>query len=114
MKTIIAGSRSITNYDDVLGIVADSGFVITEVVSGRAKGVDRIGEQIANDYNILPIKEFPADWDRYSLAAGKLRNAQMAEYADALIAIWDGYSKGTRDMIDRAKRRGLKVYIGIV
>lgn len=113
MRTIIAGSRGITEYDTVLGIVADSGFKITQVVSGTARGVDRLGEDIGKEFNI-PVVRFPADWDRYKKGAGRVRNLEMANNADALIAIWDGYSKGTGNMIDTARRLGLAVYVGIV
>ena len=113
MRTIIAGSRDFTNYETILGIVADSGFVITEIVSGMARGVDSTGEQIGLDFNIAVVR-FPANWDKYGRSAGFIRNKEMAEYAQALIAIWDGHSPGTRNMINTAKRLGLKVYIGMV
>ena len=55
------------------------------------------------------MRVFPADWDKYGKRAGYLRNVQMAEYADALLAFWDGESRGTKNMIDEALSRGLKV-----
>lgn len=109
MRTIIAGSRSITDYDIVLKIVADSEFIITQIVSGGAKGVDTIGEDIAADFGI-PLVVFPADWARYGRAAGPIRNELMAKNADALIAVWDGRSTGTKHMMKIAKQLGLKVY----
>lgn len=113
MKTIIAGSRNITDYNTVLEAVADSGFVISEVVSGTARGVDTLGEQLAREFG-FPVIRFPADWDTYGRRAGHIRNRLMAEYADALIAVWDGYSTGTRNMIDTAQLLGLNIYIHIV
>lgn len=114
MRTIIAGSRSFTDYEEVLGIVADSGFIITQVVSGDAIGVDTVGIQIAEDYGI-PFVRFPADWDRYGRKrAGAIRNKQMAENADALIAVWNGFSSGTKNMINIANKMGLLVHIGMV
>jgi hypothetical protein len=56
-------------------------------------------------------KRFPADWDRFGRSAGPKRNKQMAEYGDALIAVWDGESRGTKTMIEFARERGLQVYI---
>lgn len=44
MKVIIAGSRTLHSYDLVVRAVKDSGLQITEVVSGGARGVDRLGE----------------------------------------------------------------------
>jgi hypothetical protein len=111
MRVIIAGPRDYYNYDTVVAAVIASGFQITEVVSGKARGVDTLGEDWANA-NGIPIKPFPADWDKYPKnAAGPIRNEQMACYAEALIAIWDGHTSGTGDMIKRAKKHKLKLYI---
>lgn len=109
MKVIIAGSRSINDYTLVEKAVEQSGFPITEVVSGCAKGVDTLAIRFA-EFNELPVKRFHADWDKYKKAAGYRRNGEMATYADALIAIWDGHSPGTVHMINIAKERGLKVF----
>lgn len=94
---------------DIEAAVIASGFQITEVVSGRATGVDRLGEYWAAIAG-KPVKHFPADWS-LGRAAGHIRNGQMASYADALIAVWDGQSPGTRNMIETARKRGLKVYV---
>ena len=110
MRVIIAGSRDITDYKQVEAAYLSSNIPITEIVSGGARGVDALGEQVAKNFGI-PIKVFPADWDKYGKRAGPLRNIQMAEYADGLIAIWDGKSKGTKHMIDQANKQGLVVYI---
>lgn len=85
-------------------------FEITEIVSGTCEGVDQLGEEWAERHGI-PVKRFPADWKKYGRRAGPLRNQTMASYADALIAIWDGKSKGTRSMIDEALREKLEVYV---
>ncbi len=111
MKTIIAGSREIDSLSIVARAILASGIEITEVVSGRARGVDSLGEQWAKKNNI-PVAEFPvtpADWKKHGKRAGYLRNRKMGEYADALIAIWDGQSRGTGHMIDIANELGLAV-----
>lgn len=116
MKTIIAGSRTITGTEGFTAVEAAikaSKFAITEVVSGTANGVDRLGEMWARQVGV-PIKEFPADWQEHGKSAGFIRNAEMADYADALIAVWDGVSKGTNHMINIAERKGLKVSITYV
>jgi len=113
MKVIIAGSRNITNYDALCEMVLRSKLDITEVVSGGARGVDRMGEAWAGYYNI-PIRIFPADWFRSGKAAGYIRNEEMANYADALIALWDGKSYGTANMINLAKKKDLPVYIRVI
>lgn len=114
MKTIIAGSRSITSLSVVNAAVTASGFAVSEVVSGRARGVDILGEQWAAVRGV-PVRGFPARWRRadgsVDRGAGFARNQQMADYADALIAVWDGESRGTADMVRRAKSRGLKVFV---
>ena len=109
MKVIIAGSRSITDYNLVVESVKESGFNIEEIVSGGARGVDTLGERYARENN-RPLKIFPANWDKCGKSAGYLRNIEMAVYADALIAIWDGESKGTQHMINIANENNLKVY----
>lgn len=110
MKTIIAGSRGITEYGIVALAVALSGFKVTEVVSGTARGVDLLGERWAA-LNGVPVAKFPADWDGFGKQAGFVRNTFMAEYADALVAVWDGKSAGTKSMIHLAERELLAVYI---
>ena len=110
MKVIIAGTRTVTDSEAVTAAVAQSGFWITEVVSGSARGVDALGEQWAARYGV-PVKRFPADWNRYGKSAGPRRNREMAEYADALIAVYDGESPGTRNMIETAKALGLTVCV---
>jgi predicted Rossmann fold nucleotide-binding protein DprA/Smf involved in DNA uptake len=110
MKTIIAGCRDVNDYNAVVEAVRDSEFQITEVVSGKAAGVDTLGERWAQE-NGIPVKEFPADWDRYGKRAGPIRNRQMAEYAEALIAVWDEKSAGTMNMISIAMDLGLLVYV---
>lgn len=112
MKCIIAGSRDGFTFNDVVKAVQESGFTeeISEVVSGGAHGVDRFGEQWA-DYNAVNVKRFIPDWDGLGKKAGHVRNREMGDYADALIALWDGKSSGTKGMIEYAQKKGLKVYI---
>lgn len=104
MKIVIAGGRDFNNYS-VLKSCLDSmrqEVQINEIVSGNARGADELGETWAKA-NYIPIKLFPADWDRYGANAGFIRNAQMGEYADGLLAFWDGNSKGTAHMIKTMK-----------
>jgi len=113
MRVIIAGSRSIGSYPIIERIIKDSKFLITEIVSGTAKGVDRLGEQYATKYGI-PITQFPASWQKHGKAAGYLRNTQMADYADALILVWDGESRGSKHMLDIARAKHLKTYFRVI
>lgn len=111
MKCIIAGSRTAT-IEQVIEALETCPFTseITEVVSGGARGADSYGELIAEEFN-TPVKRFLAEWEKYGRGAGHIRNQQMAEYAESLIAIWDGNSPGTSNMIEQAKKKGLKVFV---
>lgn len=108
-KYIIAGTRDFTDFDLLEKVLKE--FKIGEIVCGGARGADLLGKEYGEKYNI-PIKMFPANWERYGKRAGHLRNTEMAEYADALIAFWDGESTGTNHMINEAQRR--KLYTTVV
>ena len=112
MKTIIAGSRHITSMSALRAAIKEAGFEITEVVTGCAHGVDTLGQVWAYDHGI-PVKEFRPDWKGQGKAAGIIRNHAMGDYAEALLALWDGASTGTKDMISYARKKGLKVHVVI-
>jgi hypothetical protein len=112
MKVIIAGSRGFSDFqlmyakcEEILANVNE-----VEIVSGTARGADKMGEHYASlkGYNVA---RFPAEWDKHGKAAGYIRNKEMADYADCLIAFWDGESRGTKHMIDLATERNLSVHI---
>lgn len=114
MKVIIAGSRDITDVNLVSPLIKQGLLALQitgplEIVSGCAKGVDSIGELIAMKHDV-PIKRFPADWDKYKKAAGPIRNKQMAEYADAAIVIHNG-SRGSLNMIEKMKKLNKPVFV---
>jgi hypothetical protein len=113
MKIIIAGSRSFNDrhllYSKMDALVARQGDVVT-VISGTAKGADRLGEEWARDRG-YPVERYPADWDTYGKKAGYLRNEEMAEVADACVVFWDGKSRGSKMMIDIAKKHGLPLRV---
>lgn len=114
-KVIIAGSREYHDYhhlsmacDFILKELSD---VPIEIVSGGAPGADTLGEKYAYERG-YSITRFPADWEVYGRAAGPIRNREMAEYADALIAFPVGKSPGTRNMIKQARELELNVDYG--
>lgn len=109
MKIIIAGGRSIDCLSIVHHACSSSEFEIKEVVSGGAKGIDALGEAYAYQ-NDIPIVRFLPDW-KLGKHAGKLRNIEMARYADGLIAVWDGMSPGTSHMIAYMTALNKKIYI---
>jgi predicted Rossmann fold nucleotide-binding protein DprA/Smf involved in DNA uptake len=112
MKVIIAGGRDFSDYPLLIEscdqILSDLDNI--EIVSGRARGADSLGEDYALERG-YDCKIFPADWEKYGKAAGYKRNSEMAEYSDLLIAFWDGTSKGTEHMINIARKKGLKIKI---
>jgi hypothetical protein len=109
MKVIVAGGRDVTDVAAVSDAIRESGFAPSEIVSGGASGVDSIGEMWAR-WNNVPIRRFEADWEEHGRAAGPIRNRAMANYADALVLVWDGQSRGSRSMKQEAQQRGLKIY----
>ena len=113
-KVIVAGCRDFADYE-LLKEKCD--FYLQNkkkedivIVSGHASGADALGERYAQERD-FGLETYPADWKAHGRAAGPIRNAQMAAVADALIAFWDGKSRGTKNMIDTATKRGLKVAV---
>ena len=122
MKLIIAGSRNLHGKYlvqaaiDLCKIPLAKGLTlepntVCEVVSGGAKGIDTAGEDWAYWNGEIPVKEFPANWDVCGKSAGHIRNKEMDNYADELLAIWDGHSKGTLHMITEMQKLGKPVHI---
>lgn len=126
-RVIIAGGRDFNDY----GLLKRKCDKILEnkesviVVSGKAKGADSLGEEYAKEKG-HKIDSYPADWNdmnepcvvrkrkdgsEYNVLAGHNRNQKMADVADALIAFWNEKSSGTKDMIDRANKKGIPVRI---
>jgi len=111
-RVIIAGGRTFKDYDRLCSVCD---YMLQnqkeiEIVSGTAMGADKLGEKYAQERG-YKIARFPAKWDEHGRAAGFIRNEEMAKYADALIAFWDGRSKGSEHMINLAKRYKLKIKI---
>ena len=113
MKVIIAGSRNFTDYQKLKKecdqFLQDQKNI--KIVSGcHYKGADKLGIQYAIEKGFNLIK-FPAEWNKFGKAAGPKRNKEMAIAADALIAFWDGKSRGTQNMTQLAKQKGLRVKV---
>ena len=128
MRVIIAGGRDFNDFkllesslhkifkqlsdEKLISIYINESNI--EIICGKARGADTLGEQFAKEYK-LSIKYFPADWNTYGKSAGYRRNLEMANYAKGddsiLIAFWDGKSKGTKHMIDIAKSNNIRLFI---
>lgn len=115
-RIIVAGSRDFDNrellhfhLDRILATKENA-----EIVSGHAKGADSMAEEYAKEKGIA-LSVFPADWKQYGRAAGPIRNKQMLDYIcegnPVLVAFWDGESRGTKNMIDIAKKRNVECHV---
>jgi len=114
MKLAIIGSRTFNDYD-VLTIWADAAFYMFDnddrvIISGGAKGADSLGKKFAQE-NKIEYLEFPADWDKHGKSAGFVRNQQIVDNCDMILAFWDGKSKGTKDTIDKARKAKKPTFI---
>jgi hypothetical protein len=108
MKFAVVGSRNITDYEYVVNILKQ--YEISHIVSGGANGIDSMAEQYANEHNI-PTTIYKPDWKKYGRGAGFVRNKQIIDDSDCVIAIWDGVSKGTKNSIDHAKKQNKQLFI---
>ena len=109
MKLAIVGSRCINNID--IGTYIQE--VPTEIISGGAKGVDTLASEYAIRNNIK-LTEFLPDYKRYGRGAPIIRNSQIVECCDKLIAFWDGKSRGTLSSINLAKKLGKELQVIII
>lgn len=117
-RVVIAGCRDYNNYDEakqyidfcLVDIKKENDIII---VSGCASGADAIGERYAEE-NGLKVEKYPADWTKYGRSAGPKRNEQMAQISDLVICFWDEKSRGTKSMIEYAKKYGKAVKIKII
>lgn len=112
MKLIIAGSRNVDSLTLVRLCFKQFKYRdrIECIISGCARGVDRLGEAIAKENGLAVIAK-PANWDLHGKSAGYKRNSEMAEIADCLLTIWDRESKGTKHMIDIALKKGIYIEV---
>lgn len=126
MKLIIAGSRDLEIHSCVIDSIIRNQLNLdpSEIVSGGAAGVDNSGEEwwkyitnrehgvcfnLTNQFK-MKLSIFKADWDKHGKAAGPIRNKQMAEYSDALLLIWDGESRGSKNMREEMLKLNKPVY----
>lgn len=108
MKVAVIGSRTFMNYEEVKRVL--STMKITLLVSGGAKGADSLGERYAKENNI-ETKIFLPDWNKHGKIAGFIRNTDIVNEAELVIAFWDGISKGTLDSIKKADAQGKRLLI---
>ena len=124
MRIIVAGGRKFDDYSKVCNVLDEilkgEDLSKVEIISGRAIGTDRLGEQYAIEHGIKLIT-FEAEWFKLGRRAGIIRNGQMADYCSKdpekrclLVAFWNGSSRGTKNMIDQATSMGKFFNVHIV
>jgi predicted Rossmann fold nucleotide-binding protein DprA/Smf involved in DNA uptake len=110
----IIGSRDFTDNTlfetSLQKLLTEHNFVIKEIISGGAKGADTLAEKYSIKNNI-PIRIFYPDWSLYGKKAGPIRNRQIVESSDYILAFWDGQSRGTKSSIDIANELGKPIHI---
>ena len=106
MKVAVVGSRNLTinNLGDSLPKET------TEIVSGGARGIDRCARAYANTHNIR-LTEFLPQYEIYGRSAPLKRNLQIIRYADMVLALWDGKSRGTRFVIENCKKENVPIKV---
>ena len=115
-KLIIAGGRDFTDSKKMYAAIdqlvnhGELKEYAVSIVCGMARGADLLGREFALAFNVKRY-EFPADWNQYGKRAGFIRNKQMGDFADGLLAFWDGESRGTKQMIEYMQSLKKPVYI---
>lgn len=106
MKVAVIGSRGLT--------VADLGKYLpddtTEIVSGGARGIDTCAKKYALSHN-LKYTEFLPDYESFARSAPIIRNNEIIDYADIVLAFWDGKSRGTKYVIERCRKKGKQIKV---
>ena len=115
MTIVIGGCRNFNDrsvvfqcLDEYLKLYKNTSEII--FLSGHCSGVDLLAEEYAKQYH-YKLKIFPAEWGKYGRAAGSIRNKTMVEKSDVVIAFWDGKSRGTKNLIELAKKSKCPLYI---
>lgn len=114
-KLIVAGGRDFNNSEVLSRTICQLAHgeyanMAISIVSGMARGADSLGYLFAIKHNVVKY-QFPADWNQYGKRAGMIRNKAMGDFADGLLAFWDGQSRGTKQMIEYMRSLGKPVHI---
>jgi hypothetical protein len=109
MHIAVVGSRDFEDLDAVRKYVRELPNDVI-IISGGARGVDTAAIEEATRIG-LACKIYPADWNQYGKKAGIIRNQQIVDVADEIVAFWDGHSRGTKNTIHQAQRAGKRVTI---
>lgn len=115
MRITIGGCRDFEDYEVFSKFVSECIEKIKPcdkiiILSGHCKGTDLMAERYAAEMG-YEVEIHNADWKKYGRAAGPKRNAEMIQNSHALIAFWDCKSKGTKNLVDTAKKKNIPVYV---
>lgn len=108
----VVGSRSLEHYQFVKSIL--DRYTFNQVISGGAKGVDALAERYSNEHKLIKPLVILPDWKQYNRGAGAVRNREIVDTADFVVAIWDGKSKGTKISINHAKKTHKPIFIWLI
>ena len=106
MKEAVIGSRGL-QVEHLENYLPEG---VTEIVSGGARGIDTCAKNYALEHD-LKLTEFLPEYSRYGRGAPLRRNITIIEYADLVLAFWDGKSRGTKFVIDNCKKRNIPVEV---
>lgn len=113
MKLAVVVSRNFDNYqllERELYTLCYIAYNIEYLISGSTEGVDLLAEKFSNEHT-MPIKVFKPDWDKYGKSAEFKRNQQIVDACDMVLVFWDGKSKRTQDVINKAKKAKKPTFI---
>ena len=114
MKLLICGSRTITDYNLLLEALRESGYEPTSLISGGSRGVDTLAERYAEEAG-LPITVVRPDYAKYKgRRASIIRNCEMVQACDAVLAVHDGASRGTRFTYEYGRKKNKPVYVKVI
>lgn len=108
IRLAVVGSRSFNDYKFLSEIL--QWYDVKLIISGGARGADSLARRFAEEHN-LPLREFIPEWGRHGRSAGYLRNEQIVEACDEVVAFWNGKSRGTKHTIDIAEQQGKPVSV---
>lgn len=113
-KILVCGSREWSDFESVRSMLSTHRADETVIIHGNCRGADKIAGYVGNELG-MTVEVYPANWKKYGLAAGPIRNKEMLDKGkpDLVIAFHHNLesSVGTKDMITQAKRAGVDIYI---
>lgn len=108
MKLMITGSRSLSKNEEATRDVNETLDALLakhadiQLLSGGARGIDKMAEAWAKERKV-PVVLYLPDYKRFKRGAPLVRNQEMVDTCDGVVAFWDGKSKGTKFVLDRAR-----------